>query len=221
MLPGMFIGTSDHDISFRPHKIGNKEWLLIGGVHHLAEEGGNANDHYLELERSACKYFDIKGIDYKWAAHDSISLDKVPYIGRMPKTNRIFVSIGYGAWGITTGFVSAKILTDLITGEDNNWKDFYSPKRIKPVVKSLIKKSSEEKGGDSVDLKTDEGKIINQKDEQIAVYKDTTGKVTAVSAVCTHMGCIVGWNGKDKTWDCPCHGSRFDKTGKVITGPAV
>ncbi len=72
-----------------------------------------------------------------------------------------------------------------------------------------------------MDLKIEEGKIINQQGEQIAVYKDTTGKITAVSAVCTHMGCIVGWNGKEKTWDCPCHGSRFDKAGKVIAGPAV
>jgi Rieske Fe-S protein len=72
-----------------------------------------------------------------------------------------------------------------------------------------------------MDIKTDEGKIIKQKEEQIAVYKDKTGNVSALSAVCTHMGCIVGWNSKDKTWDCPCHGSRFNTEGKVINGPAV
>lgn len=71
-----------------------------------------------------------------------------------------------------------------------------------------------------MDLKANEGKVIDQNGENIAVYKDETGKVTALSAVCTHMGCIVDWNNKEKTWDCPCHGSRFDKTGKVINGPA-
>lgn len=72
-----------------------------------------------------------------------------------------------------------------------------------------------------MDTKTDEGKIINQKGDQIAVYKDKSGKMSGLSAVCTHMGCIVGWNSKDKTWDCPCHGSRFNTEGKVINGPAV
>jgi Rieske Fe-S protein len=72
-----------------------------------------------------------------------------------------------------------------------------------------------------MDIKTNEGKVINQNGENIAVYKDETGKVTTLSAVCTHMGCIVGWNDKEKTWDCPCHGSRYDKVGKVINGPAV
>lgn len=72
-----------------------------------------------------------------------------------------------------------------------------------------------------MDLKPNEGKIIKQNGEKIAVYKDNSGKTHAVSAVCTHRGCTVGWNAKDSTWDCPCHGSRYDKNGKVIHGPAV
>lgn len=72
-----------------------------------------------------------------------------------------------------------------------------------------------------MDLKPNEGKIIKQNSKPVAVYKDDSGKTHSVSAVCTHKGCIVGWNNKAKTWDCPCHGSRFDKNGKVIHGPAV
>jgi len=72
-----------------------------------------------------------------------------------------------------------------------------------------------------MDVKTDEGQVITQNNEKIAVYKDKSGKMTALSAVCPHKGCIVGWNGKGKTWDCPCHGSRFTTDGKVIKGPAV
>lgn len=77
------------------------------------------------------------------------------------------------------------------------------------------------KRGDFMDQKADTGKVISQKNEKIAVYKDKTGKVRAISAVCTHLGCIVDWNDEEKTWDCPCHGSRFSKEGKVIHGPAV
>lgn len=76
------------------------------------------------------------------------------------------------------------------------------------------------KRGDFMDLKTDEGVIVSQNNEKIAVYKDASGNVSAVSAICTHKGCELVWNGKDKTWDCPCHGSRFDTTGKVVKGPA-
>lgn len=221
-LQGMFIGTNESDISFRPHKSGNKEWLLVGGVHHPAEDSGDPNDHYRKLERYASLYFDLKSIDYKWAAQDSMSLDKVPYIGRMPNSKRVFVTTGYGAWGMTTGFVSAKILTDLITGAENYWKNFYDPTRIMQQTNNVVKlKSDKQNGGDFMDLKNDEGKVINQKGEQLAVYKDKTGKISAHSAVCTHMGCIVGWNGGEKTWDCPCHGSRYGKNGKVINGPAV
>lgn len=72
-----------------------------------------------------------------------------------------------------------------------------------------------------MDIKPNEGKVMEQNGEKIAVYKDETGKVISLSAVCTHMGCIVDWNGKEQTWDCPCHGSRFDAAGKVINGPAV
>lgn len=218
---GMFIGTGENDLSFRPQKIGKEAWQLVGGVHHPSNESGDANKNYEQLKQYAQKYFDIKRIDFKWAAQDSKSPDRIPYIGKMPKRQRIFVTTGFGAWGMTTSFVSARILTDLITGEKNDWKDFYSPSRIKPEKRSNIKYSKKQKRSDLMEIMEDEGKVMDKDGKQIAVYKDKSGKLITVSAVCTHLGCIVGWNDGDKTWDCPCHGSRFNKEGKVIHGPAV
>jgi len=217
---GMFIGVGDGDISFRPHVSGKKKWLIVGGVHHSAEENTDANNSYQKLEQYSRNYFDVATIDYKWAAQDSMSQDRVPYIGHFPLSNRVFVTTGYGAWGMTTSFVSARLLTEQITGEESTWKDLYDPSRLK-VAAGFKKHIIKEESSDFMDLETDKGKVINQKGKQIAFYRDKTGKINAISAVCTHMGCTVGWNSEDKSWDCPCHGSRFDKTGKVINGPAV
>jgi len=217
---GMFIGMGDKDISFRPHLSGKRKWLIIGGVHHLAGEEENEGASYQKLEKYAREYFGIAAVDYKWAAQDSRSLDKVPYIGFFPLSKRIFVTTGYGAWGMTTSFVSARILAELITGKESIWKDLYDPLRLKKVSSSKRHIIEKKKSG-FMDLKTDEGKVVNQEGKQIALFKDKKGKISVLSAVCTHMGCTVGWNKEDKSWDCPCHGSRYDKTGKVIHGPAI
>jgi len=217
---GMFIGVGGQDISFRPHISGKKKWLIIGGVHHPAEEITDANSAYQKLEQYAREYFNVGAIDYKWAAQDCMPQDRVPYIGRFPLSKRIFVTTGYGAWGMTTSFVSARILTEQISGEESIWKDLYSPSRLE-IAEGYKKHIIKEKRDDFMDLKTDEGKVVNQKGKLVALYRKKTGKINAVSAVCTHMGCTVGWNSTDKSWDCPCHGSRFDKMGKVVHGPAV
>ena len=223
MPEGTFIGPQIEDLSFRPHKSGKNEWLLIGGADHPAKEKVDAYAKYQELEQMASKLFDIKNIEFWWAAQDTIPQDKIPYIGFMPDSKRILVTTGFGEWGMTTSFVAAKVLTDLISGTKNDWTDLYDPARLtsssKPSNRKPITETQE--GGEFMDLKTNEGKVISQKGEPIAVYKDNSGKTHTVSAVCTHMGCTVGWNNKDKTWDCPCHGSRYDKNGKVIHGPAV
>lgn len=231
MPEGMFINTIDENIfSFRPHKSGNEQWLFVGGADHKAGEEGDV-DHFAKLEEQAKKRFNIKSIDYKWAAQDCNTFDRVPYIGRMPRTKNIFVTTGFGEWGMTTSFVSAKLLSDLVTNEKNKWEELYDPSRIslvasaegairqgENVVKGFLKHLVEKE--DIKSLKPNEGKVIKYKGKKVAVYKDEKGNIQAVSAVCTHMGCIVGWNNGEKTWDCPCHGSRYDKYGKVINGPA-
>lgn len=131
MPQGTFIGPRPEDLSFRPHEIDGNQWLLIGGADHPAEKNIDAFRKYHELERMASKLFDIKSINFWWAAQDTMPLDKVPYIGFMPQSKRILVTTGFGEWGMTTSFVSAKLLTDLIMGIKNHWIDLYNPSRIK------------------------------------------------------------------------------------------
>lgn len=229
---GMFINDDEKILSFRPHRIGNEEWLIVGGEGHAAGEN-EKEDHFSNLEKIAREKFIIQDIEYAWSAQDSMPMDRVPFIGRMPNAENIYVTTGYGKWGMTTSVVSAKILTDLIRGRNNEWLELYKPARFnftasfsslldvfRRVSRSYFQYFRKDKF-ELADLGFDEGKTITYKGKKMAVYKDESGKIYARSAVCTHMGCIVSWNVSEKTWDCPCHGSRFGKDGAVIHGPAV
>lgn len=229
---GMYIGI-DEDLTFRPHKIGNEEWLIIGGGDHIPGTDKKNIDRFGDLEKLARERFDIKSIDYKWAAQDSSPADQVPFIGKMPLSERIYVTTGYGEWGMTTSIVSAKLLTDLITEKDNPLEGLYSPTRIKPLVSvgkmkemipNILKGFGDYvrkmEGLDAEKLNNEEGRVVSYEGKKVAVYKDSGGKMHARSAVCTHMGCIVDWNSTEKSWDCPCHGSRFTPDGEILNGPA-
>lgn len=229
---GVYISADEPMLSFRPHIDGNKKWLLIGGESHMTGNDENAAMHFVNLEKLARTYFKIKSTDYKWAAQDSISFDRVPFIGRMPQTNNIFVTTGYRGWGMTTSLVSAKLLTDLIKGNKNEWEEFFSPERLaKPQGNKMIEmakglfagygRQAKKKKFDYSELSPGEGEVIKFNNQQVAVYKDEEAKIHSVSAICTHMGCTVNWNNEEKTWDCPCHGSRFNIEGDVLNGPAV
>jgi len=227
---GMYIGVGDFNLSIRPHRNHLGEWLILGGEEHPTGETINL-DHLKELEKKLIKFFDVEAIDYKWAAQDSFPFDSIPYIGRMPFSKDIYLTTGFGSWGMTTSVVSAKILTDLISDKKNDWLNLYSPSRFKLPL--YLKQSKEmflhlEQGFKNYFIKREndlmpepeEGKIISVKGRQIAVYKDKMGKIYTLSAVCTHMGCIIHWNNEEKSWDCACHGSRFSSSGEVLNGPA-
>lgn len=230
---GMSIGMDNVPLSFRPQTGKEGEWLIVGGQDHVVGESDDAGDRFEKLEKEAAAQLDIKSIDYKWAAQDSTPIDKVPYIGRMPKSKNIFVTTGYGEWGMTSSMVSSRLLADLITGKENKWADLYNPSRIKPLasVKKTVKQGvGTAKGFGSYitkrdksveDIKPNEGKIITRNGRKLAVFRDREGKWHIRSAVCTHMGCIVDFNKTEKTWDCPCHGSRFTTNGDVLNGPAI
>ncbi|MDD3497911.1 MAG: FAD-dependent oxidoreductase [Candidatus Moranbacteria bacterium] len=228
---GMFINNEGEVFSFRHHKSGEKNWIIVGGENHIAgEEEGK--DHFSSLEKSAGQKLMVGNVEYIWSAQDSISIDGVPFIGKMPNAENVYVTTGYGKWGMTTSLVSAKILADSIMGKNSEWMNLYSPLRfnftasfselfdlIRRVSRSYFRYIRKDKSELS-EPDLDEGRIIASKGKKIAVYKDKSGNIHSYSAVCTHLGCIVSWNSSEKTWDCPCHGSRFDKDGKVIHGPA-
>jgi glycine/D-amino acid oxidase-like deaminating enzyme/nitrite reductase/ring-hydroxylating ferredoxin subunit len=219
---GMFIGVEGPRLSFRPHRLGTEEWFLIGGEGHDAGTEENI-DHFARLEKTARENFPIREIGYRWAAEDTVTADKVPCIGRLPRTPDLFVTTGYNKWGMTTSFVSARLLADLLAGRPNPWTGLYDPQRLlrapaaPPKPDTLVEEMPDKA---FPGLAPGEGKVFTLDGKKAAVYKDKDGKVRIHSAVCTHLGCTIGWNSQDKTWDCPCHGSRFSPDGAVLHGPA-
>ncbi len=232
--PEMFIGLGDEELTIRTYQENKKRWVIVGGEAHPVGQTANTDEKYKKMEELARKYFKVQTIDYKWSAQDAAPLDRIPLIGKMPFSRHVFVTTGYNEWGMTTSIMSAKLLTDLILKKENAWQELYSPSRLN--VKAMLGKTFEHmiqltKGyaayivrHDDKNLskmKVGEGRIINSQGEKIAVCKDDHGKLCALSGVCTHLGCIVQWNKAEMSWDCPCHGSRFDLNGTVIHGPAV
>jgi Rieske Fe-S protein len=159
--------------------------------------------------------------------------DGLAFIGRNPlDKDNVFIVTGDSGMGMTHGTIGGILLTDLILGRDNPWTKLYDPSRktlsaaghyAKEVLNMAAQYTDWLTGGDvkSVDaIAQDSGAVVRRGLHKVAVYRDERGALHERSAVCTHLGCIVHWNAAEKTWDCPCHGSRFDKLGKVINGPA-
>jgi glycine/D-amino acid oxidase-like deaminating enzyme/nitrite reductase/ring-hydroxylating ferredoxin subunit len=229
----MYIGVDSRTLYLRPQIDSFGEWLIISGADHTTGViPKNGHDPFSELESTLRQIFDVNTIGYKWAAQDSMPTDRVPYIGKMPRTDNIYVTTGFGEWGMTSSIVSGKILADLINGTENKWADLYSPSRIKPsitktfnllshVAKRLGVKFIPSEKYSSEKLNNNEGKIFNVAGSKAAIFKKSDGNLNSYSASCTHMGCIVTWNPIEKSWDCPCHGSRFDTNGQVLNSPSI
>lgn len=200
-------------------------------------KGGDADaqsSRLSEVETWLRKHFDVISIEHRWINEDYSSVDNAPYVGYSSFGGDYLVATGFAGWGLTNGTAAATMLRDLIMDRDNPWLELFDAKRLKPVaggpkfVKETAHVVSEFSKGHLNDteqaldqLKAGEGVVIKADGEQIAVARDMDSKLHRVSAVCSHLGCIVGWNKTDQTWDCPCHGSRFTNEGEVLHGPAV
>ncbi|MGI8774836.1 MAG: FAD-dependent oxidoreductase [Actinomycetota bacterium] len=234
---GMFISEGSKPASLRtaPYEEGKRLMIAVGESHHVGHVT-DTNDRYESLIRALRDRLPVEEVLYRWSTHDLMTLDKVPYIGKLsPLHDHVFTATGFAGWGMAHGTVAAMIIRDLITGEENPWADFYDATRVAPVKSftELIKQGKEVLAHWVVDrisnrntvelesLRPGDGGITDIDGDELAVYVDDSGARHAVSPVCTHQGCIVNWNGGEKSWDCPCHGSRFDTDGNVIHGPAV
>jgi glycine/D-amino acid oxidase-like deaminating enzyme/nitrite reductase/ring-hydroxylating ferredoxin subunit len=233
---GMFIGSGDdnyYSIRTTPYEGGLL--LLVGGGGHKVGTVTDTEERYQQLEAYARSRFNIDTIAYRWSSQDMVSMDRLPYIGKLtPFSQQVYVATGMSLWGMSKGTMAAMLLSDLILGKDNAWADLYDATRATPF---LTPKSIQEgldvarrwvgdrfKGLQShsaADIPTGEGKLLTVNGEKIAAYRDQQGTVHAVSAVCTHLACIVSWNSAEKSWDCACHGSRFNCDGQVLHGPAL
>lgn len=228
----MLYGTKPHH-SLRTHPTDAGPLLLVGGEGHVTGEGGNTAERYLRLEEWARRRFGALEVVYRWSAQDNRTLDGVPYIGRAaPGMRHLYVATGFGGWGMTHGLVAGLLLRDLIVERPNPWEALYEPRRVNlhgasDLVGMGVRATrhllfDRLAGQRSWSVPPGQGVVVrDEEDGSVALYRAADGTLTRLSAACTHLGCIVGWNDAEKSWDCPCHGSRFEPGGAVIQGPAV
>jgi glycine/D-amino acid oxidase-like deaminating enzyme/nitrite reductase/ring-hydroxylating ferredoxin subunit len=227
---GMYISTAGHSLRSQPGPDG--EYLLVGGASHKVGQASEV-ESYRDLELYVRERFDVVAIDYRWSTQDNVSLDKVPYVGRIePTAKGILVATGYRKWGFANGTAAALMLTDAIVGRESPWLGTFNSSRLGPpsALATLVKENANValrffrdrlKRSSAGSIAPGEGAIVRDGVGQAAVHRDEQGKLHAVSARCTHLGCIVDWNDAERTWDCPCHGSRFAVDGSVLQGPAL
>ncbi|MCK8519578.1 FAD-dependent oxidoreductase [Methanoculleus sp. 7T] len=232
---GMFINAESPAHSWRSQPAEGGELVLVGGMEHRTGENVDTREHYRSLADYARSVYPVRSIDYHWSAQDYITIDGVPYIGRLADGHEnVYIATGFRKWGMTNGTAAAMILADMIRGRENPWSGVYAPDRFKPmasiqtflahnieVAEKYIGGAISRPSGDLRDVLPGEGRILMIEGRKTGVFRDREGRVHAVNPTCTHKGCVVAWNSAEETWDCPCHGSRYDAYGKVIHGPAV
>ena len=225
---GMYLSTEQPAHSIRAHG----EWLLVGGESHKTGQA-DAAERYARLEAWARGHFGIEP-ELRWATQDQMPVDGVPYVGRHdPLSRGVWVATGFRKWGLAMGTAAAELLAAQIAGREHEWAPLFDPQRLRPKAgaASFVKENLNValrflgdrvvKRGRGDEIAPGEGRIVGEGLGQRAAYRDENGTLHLLSARCTHLGCIVNWNSAERSWDCPCHGSRFAATGNVIEGPAV
>jgi len=202
LFSGMYIKLEEPKISLRTAEDEGKKLVIIGGSGHRVGAKIDLEAAYENLEKVAKEMYPDSKILYKWNTQDCITLDKIPYIGEFSKLMpNVYVGTGYKKWGMTTSNVAANIITDKILGKTNKYEEIFTSTRLNPV------KNRWEFG--EMIKETTNSLIINK-------FRGPEDRPT-----CSHLGCELSWNNLEETWDCPCHGSRFDKNGNRIYGPAI
>lgn len=214
----------------------DRKIMLVGGNDHKTGHDDNADRNFTELEAYVRNHYDVSNIPYKWSSQYYEPADGLPYIGKFPGSNEnIYVATGFGGNGMIYGTLAGHIIADLIVSGESAYAALLSPSRIKPVAafKNFVKENADvikhfiadrlsvESLDEFADLSKEEGRVIKYQEEHLAIYKDEYGALKALSPVCPHAGCIVSWNTAEKSWDCPCHGARYDTDGKLLNGPST
>ena len=230
--PEMFYSTEYPCHYIRTQPTPDGQLVIVGGEDNPVGNVNRTEEKYQKLEEFCRSRFKVKSIDYSWSTHDNYTFDNVPFIGRYTTSKHFYVATGFKGTGMTYGTVAAMILADQITGKKSPYADVYSLGRIElPGAADFLKTQTEiVKMFTEERLKKPKGPekiaagnwgLAKVEGHKAAVYREETGKVHAVSPQCTHMGCYVSWNDGERTWDCPCHGSRYKEDGTVFHGPAV
>lgn len=214
---------------------GGYDLLIVGGEDHKTGQADDADDRYDRLETWTQERFPMaEKIDLRWSGQVLESIDGLAFIGRNPMDEpNVFIATGDSGMGMTHGTIAGILLSDLILGRKNAWATLYDPARVtfraaagfaQETLNVAAQYVDWVTGGDissAEDIAPGTGAVLRRGLTKVAVYRDERGTLHERSAVCPHLGCLVGWNAAERTWDCPCHGSRFDSEGQVINGPAI
>ncbi|TSD66440.1 FAD-dependent oxidoreductase [Inquilinus sp. KBS0705] len=219
----------------RSHTINGEQLLLVGGNDHKTGHDSPENA-FAELEKYIREYYDVSSVVYKWSSQYYVPVDGLPYIGVMPLAgDGVYCATGYNGNGMMLGTIAGKILSDLVRKRPNPYTDIFDPGRVKPIdgFTEFVKENADvayryvadrihiHESDSLKSLQPGTGNVVEVDGKKVAAYRNEQGEVFALSPVCTHAGCIVKWNGEEKSWDCPCHGARYDIHGNVLTGPTV
>ena len=208
--------------------------LIIGGEDHKTGQGDDGIDRFSRLESWARERFPVmQEVQFCWSGQVMEPIDGLAFIGQNPlDEENVFIATGDSGMGMTHGTIAGILLSDLIMGRDNPWKTLYDPARktlkagmefVKETSNMASQYADWVTPGDvssADEISADTGAVLRRGIKKVAVYRDEDGSLHELSAMCTHLGCVVAWNSSERTWDCPCHGSRFDKYGRVVNGPA-
>ncbi|MDQ4139364.1 MAG: FAD-dependent oxidoreductase [Bacteroidota bacterium] len=220
--------------SIRPYADASGNYLLILGEPHKVGQKEHTGEQFQKLEQVISARFPIDAVEYTWSAQNYKPSDKLPFIGPDGANSNVYIATGFAADGLTYGTLAAMIISDQILGQNNPWSKIYDANRFTPVasaaefakeninvafefIKDYISGSDVEH---FADIAVGDGKISELNGDKVAAYRDEQNQLHVVSAICPHMKCVVHFNAMYRTWDCPCHGSRFTIDGDVIEGPA-
>jgi Rieske Fe-S protein len=223
-----FINVEDPTRSLR--YIPEEKVLMVAGENHKV--GHKDDDYYQKLKDYAKEVFKAENVRYQWSAQDYKPHDYIPYAGYLSSDYKnIFVATGYRKWGLTNSTASAMLISQLITDDASDYEELYSHQRVKDIVSfNFVKENVDmavqwvggklNTGNTELPEEKGVGVIVNINGKRCGFYRGDDGNIFIVDTTCPHMSCELKWNSQEKSWDCPCHGSRFSYKGEILEGPA-
>ncbi len=229
-LNGMYVDQAEQGYTLRSYE----NYLLFGGFSHRTGENSRGG-MYERLRQAAREYFPGAREVCHWSAQDCVTPDSIPYIGRYsPTSQRLYVATGFQKWGMSGSMVAAMLLTDSISGGHSPWAEVFDPARLGLAggAKKLLDEAGHAISNYSAQklqlpktvldkLPAGHGGVVEHEGHKVGAYKTPEGEVYLVPTKCPHLGCQLSWNPDELSWDCPCHGSRFDYTGRLLDNPAT
>jgi glycine/D-amino acid oxidase-like deaminating enzyme/nitrite reductase/ring-hydroxylating ferredoxin subunit len=233
--PGLYYDSQEPYHYTRTQETSKGSFLVVGGEDHKVGHDNDTAGRFTALERYARTKFPGAEVVYHWSGQVIEPADGLAFIGRAPGAKQVWVATGFSGTGMTFGTLAAMIIADGIAGRENPFAGLYDAGRVKPIaqarralaenldVAKVLAKDRLDQGevATVAEVPPGEGRLVRIRGKMVAAHRAADGRLSCVSATCTHLGCHVQWNDAEHSWDCPCHGSRFDVAGRVINGPAV